>query len=259
MKKKYHIDCLPYDIHKKTPFTFDDNGVLLTKIPYTDAYHYHLTAIASYVIDTSNKDNLNWILDNTDKKGAYHHKFTFPFYPMEEGWVGGLAQGLAISALIKHGYAEEAQKVLSALKLYCYDGTCIYEYPKIEILNGWIYALFGVYDAGDTLFFNKNIELLKQKLPSYDQKNMWSKYDSYTNYPSTEFYHIIHLKQMRVLFELTGDVIFLDYYNKWKKQLYSPICRTWSKYKKITSAIMTNGFVKSYKRYRIRKRWSNEV
>ena len=259
MRKKYHIDCLPYGAHKRTPFTFDDNGVILTRIPYTNNYDYHLTEIASYVIDTSDKHNLNWILENIDDKGTYYHKFTFPFYPMKKGWVGGLAQGLTLSALVAHGYIDEAQKVLSALKLHCYNGTCINEYPKVEILNGWIYALFGVYDIDDKAFFDKNIELLKKRLPSYNLKYMWSKYDSYTHYPATEFYHVVHLKQMRALFELTYEDIFLDYYNMWKKQLNSPICRTWSKYKKVTSSINTNGFINSYKRYKTRKRWLNEI
>jgi heparosan-N-sulfate-glucuronate 5-epimerase len=252
----YHIETLPFSIHKKHPNKFDANGVLMSKIPYTQTYHYHATSIASYVIQTGDKSNLEWLLDNMEFDGAIHHSFVFPFYPMKNGWVGGLAQGLTISALAKNNHKKEAKKALSALNKYCYNGRSIEEYPGVEVLNGWIYAIFGIYDIDDKTFFKENINHLKSRLHLYDL-GKWSRYDTYHQFPSTPFYHKVHLEQLSALYKLTEDSQFLKILNKWKR--YSSFEIKKQMLKRYVMLFNKHGVFKTYKRYKQRKRWlSNE-
>ena len=52
----YYIDTLLGDEAKGSPHKFDSKGVILTKIPYTQEYHYHATAIASYALSNMDKE-----------------------------------------------------------------------------------------------------------------------------------------------------------------------------------------------------------
>lgn len=172
---------------------------------------------------------------------------------MEIGWIGGLSQGLAISALMRNGYEKEANKVLKALKKYC-SNDVIYEYPNIEILNGWIYAIFGIYDAKDDKFFKENIEKLKKRLPFYDL-GYWSRYDAYSMYPSTLFYHKIHVEQLDALYKLTDDKFFQDLVFAWKFQLDRTYDGYIAKFKRTRMIIKKHGLRGTYRRYKERKRW----
>ena len=198
----YYIDILPDCTDKNHPWKKDDNGVVMAKIPYTNEYHYHATNIASYVIKYGCKKNLNWLLNNQDIYGSYHHDFILPFYKMEKGWVGGLAQSLAASALKYNNYLDEGKQSIDALLKKCYNNGVIYEYPEIEILNGWIYGIFGLMDFVDEYpeyqkKLDESLICLKNKLKKYNI-NGWTAYD-YTGIPATPFYHNLHLKQFKIL------------------------------------------------------------
>lgn len=202
-KIAYYIDILPFSIHKGGQYTYDDTGVILSKIPYTDEYHYHATAIASAaLIDVHVEENIQWLIDNMDSEGVIHHRFTLPFYDMKEGWIGGLAQGLTASALIRNGCREEGMRAIAGLLKYCYDDGVIYEYPSVEILNGWIYGIFGLMDTASIdsyyqRYVNNAMDALHSHLPFYDIGG-WTAYD-YTGIPAPPFYHNVHLKQFNVL------------------------------------------------------------
>lgn len=250
---RYHVDKLPFSIHKGTPYKLDKDGVIMSKIPYTQEYHYHLTSIASYVIETRNESNLDWIKKNLDSEGIYKHDFTFPWYPMEKGWVGGLAQGLAVSALSRNCEHYYAKKALEGLKKYCLKDGIVYEYPGIEVLNGWIYALFGIYDGNDMITFYSCIDKLKERLEHYYITSLWSLYDGF-GMPSTIFYHDVVTEQMKALYKLTDDEYFLNTYR------YMINCRESMRsvyYAKIKRLLLTlsKHRLSSYKRYRARIEW----
>ena len=156
----YHIDILPFSVSKKHPYKYDKNGVILSKIPYTQDYHHHATSIASCAIYYKGIDNkiadsqIKWLINNISDDGGYYHNFILPFYNFNIPWVGGLAQGLAISALVKANEIKTAEKAFRCLKNRCifideFENVWIEEYPTsppAQILNGFIYELFGVYD-----------------------------------------------------------------------------------------------------------------
>ncbi len=163
-----------------------------------------------------------------------------------------LAQGQAISVLVRafsitsdEGYLETARRGLNfMLKPVQEGGTCrttqegpiLEEYPRHQantVLNGWVSALFGMYDvllvveqgdARDAL--EASLEALIKFLPRYDA-GYWSFYDSLGSLASP-YYHNVHITQLRAL-ELT----FPHYSNplkavrvRFEKQRSSSVCCT---------------------------------
>jgi len=268
---KYHINVLPGDIHKNSPHRFDENGVIQTKIPYTQEYHYHATAISSYAISNVDKPEIfnaqiNWLVKSISKDGAYVHHFTLPFYKnFPKHWSGGLAQGLAISALLLADEEKTAEHAFNYLKKECVyvdenGNYWIEEYPlehPVKILNGFIYALFGVYDlfkktnnASASLLWAEGIETIKLNLHRYDLGS-WSKYDLLDELPATRFYNEVHVKQLIALYRITTDNMFLDYAKKWDK--YTRRIQM-LRLKKI---IKKNGFVGCWNKYRQKRKWES--
>ena len=283
----YYIDLLPFSISKKHPYNFDKNGVILSKIPYTQEYHYHTTSIASYALKNSDNpqifnDQIQWLVQNIKDNGAYEHNFSFPYYnKFPVPWIGGLCQGLAISALIraykkskKKTYLEIAEKAFSCLNREIKDDGCLFidgkgnkwieEYPiKPQILNGFIYSLFGIYDLYKTnqnkyvkKLFDECINTIQTNLNSYDI-NYWSKYDLKNQLPSTMFYHKVHVKQLDALHRITKVKMFKEYSYRWNKCMDNRFYQIKAKIKRNKSIIRKHGISKSINRYVQRRRWLN--
>ena len=274
----YYIKTLPGDIHKNSPHKFDKNGVILSKIPYIQDYHYHVTAITSYAIQNMGKDEipmpqLEWMENNIEKDGSFFHRFKLPFYDFKLPWIGGLSQGLAISAFIRayhktqdKKYLKLAVKSFNSLKMNCLftdssGYTWIEEYPGVpSILNGFIYALFGVIDICKNTKLksaeklrNDCITTLLTNLYDFDM-GYWSRYDLINKFPATAFYHKIHIEQMYALYYETGHERFYKYYLKWKMELANT---RRANIKRNYMLIKHHGILGSYKRYKQRKRWLN--
>lgn len=275
MNTAYYTKILPFSIHKKGPYKFDSNGVIQSKIPYTQKYDYHVTAIASYAI--ANVENskifdaqIKWLIDNIDKNGAYKHDFTFPFYNnFPKPWIGGLAQGLAISALIRADEIKTAEKAFKCLQTKCtrtdnLSYLWIEEYPMdppASILNGFIYALFGVYDLYKEtknkeaeMLWIKGITTLENNLKYYDL-GYWSKYSLLDNLPATGFYHKVHIEQLGVLFNITTKNIFETFSYNWNICLNSNTCQLKAKMKRNFIIIKKHGILRSWKKLQQQKKW----
>lgn len=83
--------------------------------------------------------------------------------------------------------------------------------PRRSVMNGWIFSLFGLYDASliDAAFevpFHKSCETLAQHLDDYDN-GYWSLYDLERRIASPA-YHSLHIAQLRTMAELSGDERF---------------------------------------------------
>ena len=275
---EYYIDTLLGDESKCSPHKFDSQGVMLTKVPYTQEYHYHATAIASYAISNINIEEIfnsqvKWLVNNIKKDGSYVHDFVLPFYEFEKSWVGGLAQGLSISALIRAYdryndkiYLETAKKALQGLEKHCMfkdeEGNYwISEFPGVPtILNGFIYALFGVYDVVQkgnnkaNSIWNECITTLEKNIDKYDM-GYWSRYDLKTGIPATPFYHKIHIKQLSVLSDLTSIKRFKVFSDKWEKRANKKYNNFRVKLKRNTMIVKKHGITGTYRRYDERKKW----
>ena len=265
----YYVDVLPFSKEKGHPYKYDEAGVLLSKIPYTQEYHHHVTAIASYAIanDSQSSDvGIKWLVNNMDDDGAYRHNFTFPFYyNFPKNWIGGLAQGLAISALVNADEVDAAEKAFLALHKHCRyrdknNNIWIEEYPLDEpahILNGFVYSLFGVFDLFITTKNKKARKLwedgLKTLVKNIDRYDMdgWSKYDLAEEMPAQPFYHNVHVKQMAALFSITEDATFFDYEQRWKNRKYTASL----KHLCVQNAFDKYGIKGAFARNKERKRW----
>lgn len=90
-----------------------------------------------------------------------------------------------------------------------------------SVLNGRIFSIFGLYDAAllnqdkykDKL--EKTVQTLADNLEKYDMK-FWTKYDQSGNVASPA-YHDLHIKQMKIMYELFGEQRFLMFAQKCEK------------------------------------------
>jgi heparosan-N-sulfate-glucuronate 5-epimerase len=113
-----------------------------------------------------------------------------------------------------------------------YDGQITYEeypaQPAPHVLNGMIFALFGVWDlvrtqsddARAAAIFERGAASVEALLPRYDT-GWWSLYDLYhlevaaPRNPCTAHYHDIHIKELEVMHAITGRQPFDAFARRW--------------------------------------------
>jgi hypothetical protein len=210
-------------------------------------YSYHETGervelergifLVEYLISTSTeRDNGNFIV--------WENNFEWPVYNLSSGWIGALSQAGCLKALMlayqatgEKKYKDFSEKAINAfevdvsdggLKITRIDDTGSYvwfpEYAKEEppfVLNGFITVVIWLGDYHTYTDSVKAKELyedglisIRHYLPLYEQGKKWSYYDA-IGHRSNAHYHNLHVKQMAVLYDLTGWEIFREYQEKW--------------------------------------------
>lgn len=92
--------------------------------------------------------------------------------------------------------------------------------PSKAILNGWIFAIFGLYDAVLVGEYQKWQAVLKKTCAAlaidlhYYDTGFWSLYDR-ADHLASPFYHDLHINLLRVLAELTDQEIFMETAERW--------------------------------------------
>jgi heparosan-N-sulfate-glucuronate 5-epimerase len=176
---------------------------------------------------------------------VWNHHFDWEYRtPLQAPWYSGLAQGQGISLLVRayhetenRTYLDAAQRAFAAFSKSTDEGGIAFkdqlgglwleEYivsPPTHILNGFIWAAWGVYDyflaSQDTSargLFEAAVRTLRDNLDRYDI-GFWSLYEqSGTRLPmvASAFYHRLHIVQLGVMHRLTGDEIFARYAERW--------------------------------------------
>jgi len=247
-----------YDISRKAldyDGKFSKEGIYLF-YGYDGKYHLHPLELSQYALacwiawrNTNNTFWLDkallhcdWLVIHQEADGAWRIEHKNPTYlDLPSPWPSALAQGLAISSLVRaymysknKKYLKSAEKACQFLEIDINDngvkrqfalkgiqGFIYEEYPcrKINgVLNGYISAIFGIIEL--SLINNKfmklaksNIENLKKILPLYDT-GFWSYYSLNGNI-SSGFYHRYVIAQLLVLEEL--DLSFKPYRIKFKE------------------------------------------
>jgi hypothetical protein len=97
-------------------------------------------------------------------------------------------------------------------------------FPPTHILNGFIWASWGVYDyylaRGDPRaqkLFDDAMHTLAANLHAYDV-GFWSLYEqsgTWLKMLASPFYHHLHIVQLEILYRLTGENIFKKYASQW--------------------------------------------
>lgn len=182
---------------------------------------------------------VNWAFEHQEKNGAWNNFFfIYPNSPY-----GAMCQGEGISLLVR-GYKETgnlmfleaAKKALDFLILpiekggtakYTPSGVELLEYThRPVVLNGWIFALFGIYDFllveennKYREIFKSTLECLKRSMNKFDN-GYWSIYDLEGRIASA-FYHNLHIAQMKALYIISGEEIFNRYKTLWQKEQHT--------------------------------------
>jgi len=184
-----------------------------------------------------------------ERAGAFTYPTPVPRYRANLGWRSAMAQGLAISVFVRafnltdeRVYRDAGLQAAETLSKPIEMGGCtsfddnglpfleeVAVIPPAHILNGAIFALWGLYDLekiSNTFqsFRELAVKRLIKELPRYDL-GYWSRYDLMYHIPATRSYHMLHISQLKVLHELTGEPIFKLYADKWQNYLKDPLKR----------------------------------
>lgn len=162
-------------------------------------------------------------------------------------WISAMAQGLAISALIR-GYRITGQKHLLDLCLAATgvfekniedggvrtleQGYALYEeypgYPLPRVLDGFLFSLLGLYDlsvqTGDPKVFQlfaDGIHGLNHRLEFWNYRGRWSWYGSH-GYLCPPHYHRLNCALLVVIGRLAGKPALIRYAELWGAAPRSP-------------------------------------
>ncbi|NWV55016.1 GLCE epimerase, partial [Daphoenositta chrysoptera] len=199
-----------------------------------------------------------WLLRNQDERGGWPimvtRKLGEGFKSLDPGWYSAMAQGQAMSTLVRAylltkepaflGAALRAtapyklpaeQRGVKAVFMNRHDWYEEYPTsPSSFVLNGFMYSLIGLYDLKETageklgkearLLYERGMESLKAMLPLYDT-------GSGTIYDLRHFmlgtapnlarwdYHTTHINQLQLLSTIDDAPIFKEFVKRWKSYL----------------------------------------
>ena len=186
---------------------------------------------------------------------VWNHHFDWEYRDtLKAPWYSGLAQGQGISLLVRAHHATQdskyevaAGRAFESLTRSVDEGGVLFldergdvwieEYlvdPPTHILNGMIWALWGVHDyalatrnSSAKDLFDKVVRTLDRNLSKYDA-GFWSLYEqsgTRLQMMASPFYHRLHIVQLRIMHQLTGLEVFGDYAERWERYEQSRIKR----------------------------------
>jgi hypothetical protein len=201
-----------------------------------------------------------WLRDRLEQNSSglwiWNHYFDWEYRDtLRAPWYSGLAQGQGISLLLRAhretgvaGFLYAAQRAFASFLIPIADGGVTFtdasgdiwfeEYivsPPTHILNGFVWASWGVYDyflaTGDPTaqsLFQQAVHTLLRNLDRYDL-GFWSLYEqsgTRLKMVASPFYHQLHIVQLRVMHRLSGEQPFLDLAERWENYGKSRANRT---------------------------------
>jgi heparosan-N-sulfate-glucuronate 5-epimerase len=234
----------------------------------TEAYPaaYQPTTIAQYALaqwnaylatgDEKHKQafliQAHWFVEHETRFAGDAGGWPIPFpshsYDTPESWLSALTQGNVISVLIrayrltgKDIFLQVACRAIRTFELDIRDGgvsTSIGDdgiffeevaiYPATHILNGYILALFGLYDyislTGDIhidALIRRSLVTLHTLIDRYDT-GYWSCYDLYSRHLATPFYHALHVTLLQALARYSGCLHCSALASRWAAYKYKP-------------------------------------
>ena len=202
----------------------------------------------------------DWLAANLEPNAhglaVWNHHFNWEYRDtLKDPWYSALAQGQGISLLVRahkesgdSRYLDAARQAFASFQRPIDQGGVAFtdesgdlwfeEYivsPPTHILNGFIWALWGVYDYflatrdhSAHELFSRGVRTLLHNLDRYDL-GFWSLYEqSGTRLPmvASRFYHQLHIVQLRVMHRLTGEEAFARVADRWENYARSRTNRT---------------------------------
>ncbi|MFH0780018.1 MAG: D-glucuronyl C5-epimerase family protein [Parcubacteria group bacterium] len=260
---KYYLD---YSAKTEYPGPFDANGVPMLNYFGTIGVQYNPDAIAQYALGVYEKNleikdeklkkvflnQAEWYVNNIQMReegiGVFVYDFDFEYFKtLKKPWYTSLGQGHGISVLLRaylltndSKYLETANtafksfefstKTNGGVRFTDENGDIWLEEAVVEpathILNGFIWALWGIYDywlitkeTNALNLFNSCVDTIEKNLHRYDT-GFWSRYDlAPTKIPclASFYYHSLHIAQLKVMYLLTNRETFKNYAEKWER------------------------------------------
>ena len=202
----------------------------------------------------------DWLRSNLEQNSSglavWNHHFNWEYRDtLRAPWYSALAQGQGISVLVRaHKESNDAKYLDAARRAFMSFQTPIRtggvaftddagdlwfeEYivsPPTHILNGFIWALWGVYDyalatkeQASRELFDRGTKTLLHNLNRYDL-GFWSLYEqSGTKLPmvASTFYHQLHIVQLGIMHRLTNEEEFARVADRWETYTHSQINRS---------------------------------
>jgi hypothetical protein len=192
----------------------------------------------------------DWLVHHLERNShgleVWNHHFDWEYRDrLRAPWYSALAEGQGISLLVRAHKESNQRNYLGAAQraMTCFfkpisaggvnftddNGDLWFEEyivsPPTHILNGFIWAAWGVYDyflaTGETAaqdLFARAVQTLLRNLDRYDL-GFWSLYEqSGTRLPmvASSFYHQLHVVQLRIMHRLTGEQKFAQIADRWE-------------------------------------------
>jgi heparosan-N-sulfate-glucuronate 5-epimerase len=243
-------------------YYLDPDGIVITK--GSDGREYHNPVSASlYALGQHtnayrtaiNKDmdysrfliHARHLRLSQDSNGGWRYPIPVARYGVMPGWYSAMAQGLAISVMLRahdltgeQSYFDGAGLASSLLLSPLSEGGCS-DYdesghpfleecpsdPPSHILNGALFALIGLHEletrtGGD--IHKATAARLSAQLTDFDL-GYWSRYDLRFAAPTTQAYHSLHIS----LLQAAGDLLSAPFFNsmaiRWRSYLSRPSYR----------------------------------
>lgn len=220
---------------------------------------------------------INWLIeemDDRDSLALFVFRWQQSWYPkVKAPFTSGMTSGLAMQAFMaafqlqpNSAHLDRAAKLLRGYELpiekggftikeeqgYWFEELADTNKQTPRILDGHIYALLSLryYDAKFKTYearylFKKGLLSLKHYLPKYDAGNGEIFYDAQGKLADKKYKAII-TGQLKQLYQLTGDIDILYYYDKWVEPLQKPyvyrIAKEGNRSGLILFALMTMAF-----------------
>lgn len=183
-------------------------------------------------------DGAEWLAEELDDGGGLQYLFAMPHtFAISPPWYSAMAQGEAASVFVRaaltlgdNTFADAAQRAIqplmredSSIVAHTREGPVLQEYPTkppSHVLNGWMFALWGLYDvtklaerSGTTApqaqqAFLEGINALVRRVDLYDAGLGWSRYDLYPHrltHVASPFYHRLHVALLKATADLTDE------------------------------------------------------
>ncbi len=183
----------------------------------------------------------NWLVDHQEE-GKWTYHFEIKERSLQKGWISAMAQGQAISLLLRAWqltedslYFRSAQEAFSIFRLTLDQGGVSFiesdssiwfeEYPNrlnpSHVLNGHIWALFGLWDyyrvtndQATKQLFEAGVQAVADQIDRYDT-GYWVLYEQEPLRLINGSYMDLQIDQMNVIYAITQNPIFDIYAKRW--------------------------------------------
>lgn len=249
--------------------TLDEAGVFYSEAHGPFPAAYHPTDIAQYALarwnaylatgDEQHRQafmiQAQWLVEHemslADGMGGWPFPFANHDYYASEPWLSAMTQGEGISVLVRacrltgdDAFLQVAHRAVRTFELDIRDGGVsasvgedgvffeeVAVYPAAHILNGYLFALFGLYDyvalTNDTriaALIRRSSATLHMLIEGFDT-GYWSRYDLLFQHLAPRFYHALHITLLEVLAQYSGCKHCVTLAARWSGYQRSFRCR----------------------------------